>query len=350
MYLNQLILLIRGIKMKYQMLRNNNVVDASSSRAVSLPKFKFKKPADDIDKAIQAFLTGQVGRFGKYVAVPNALIFRNTVTPKNGGDLVVAQNVIALRIDRPDEILFIGNSSILPLVGRTVSFGRESRNSSVTEVQTRLSRYIQMIPFSVFTEAGLNLTNIQILDRGPEKEVTRTETKTVKDKEVKFDVKVHFTGASLFKVDGRTFLFDLDQREIKHKIFNAFLVELTNEVSTVADAYQSLKPQAVVDAEKAGLEVLRQGEWFFIPVAREFTPVKARDNRWDKKQFEPLELRAGNNRPNHAQKYAREDKQNYVTGLVEHQGREHAGLMLKGWYMPVPNTSVQSFTLTGDVD
>lgn len=336
-----------------QTTQDENIFE--SLKPLTLPKFKLSKPQDDIDKGINAFLTGQTGKFGKYVAVKNALVYRTILTSRNGTEQELGQNIIALRIERNGQTLFIGNSSVLPLIGRSVSFGRESLNRSVSEVQTRLSRHIQMIPFSVFVEANLDLTKINILDRGPEKTVTRIETKydAKKREDVKIDVDVHFTGASLFEVQGRLFLFDIDQREIKHKIFNAFLVELTTPSKTIADAYQSLKPQAVIDAEKAGLEVKRQGEWFFIPVKGEFEAVTHRP-QWGNDKGKtvpmPLDLRAGQNRPNKVTMHAIVKGETLVSGRCEHSGREHATLMLKGWFKAVPNTSVQSFTLTGDVD
>lgn len=44
-----------------------------------------------------------------------------------------------------------------------------------------------------------------------------------------------------------------------------FVSQLPKLVKTVEQAFQILKPKAVVQAEKEGLEVKRQGEWFFIP-------------------------------------------------------------------------------------
>ena len=333
---------------------NNETTTTSPVKAIKkMPTFKFKKPVDDIDKAIQCFLRGKTGKFGKYLAVKNALVYRAIKTENHGVAMEVVQDIIALRVDRPhSETIFLGNSSVLPLIGRTVSFGRESNNRSVTEVQTRLSRYIQMIPFSVFFESGLNLMNIEILARGPEKTVIRNEEK-YNDKTRENDiisVEVHFTGASLFKVEDKVFLFDIDQREIKHKIFNAFLVQLKESASSIEQAYENLKPQAVKDAEKQGLDVLRQGEWFFIPVQGEFEAKTRVATNWDKRTFEPLTLRAGRNRPNNVTKHSKVNGVEYVTGVVEHSGREHASLTLKGWYLPVPNTSIESFTLTGDVD
>jgi hypothetical protein len=334
------------------MLLNEINFNETKEMKVKIPVFKFKKPIDDIDKSIQCFLSGKTGKFGKYFAVENALVYRTIITTRHG-DQKLGQNIIALRISRKNEVLFIGNSSILPLIGRNSAWGRESLNSGVSEVQTRLSRYIQMIPFSVFVDAGLDLTKIEILDKGEEKTVIRTEerynSKTMENE--KIDVEVHFTGASLFKVENRTFLFDLDQRELKYKIFNAFLVELNVDVLNIQNAYESLKPNEVKEAEKQGLEVLRQGEWFFIPVQGEFNAVPSIGRRLDGKGFEALELRAGNNRPNYVEKYCLlPDKTHVVTGLVTHSGREHKELNLKGWYKAIPNTSIQSFTLRGDID
>lgn len=331
---------------------NNDTATTSPVSIKKMPTFKFKKPVDDIDKAIQCFLKGETGKFGKYLAVKNALVYRAIKTENHGVNMEVVQDIIALRVDQPySETIFLGNSSVLPLIGRTVSFGREHNNKSVTEVQTRLSRYIQMIPFSVFFESGLNLMNIEILARGPEKTVIRNEEKyNAKTRENDIiPVEVHFTGASLFKVEDKVFLFDIDQHEIKHKIFNAFLVQLKESASSIEQAYENLKPQAVKDAEKQGLEILRQGEWFFIPVQGEFEAKKA-TSQWSKLEFEPLTLRAGRNRPNNVTKHSKVDGVEYVTGIVEHSGHEHASLTLKGWYLPVPNTSIESFTLTGDVD
>jgi hypothetical protein len=46
-----------------------------------------------------------------------------------------------------------------------------------------------------------------------------------------------------------------------------FASVLPHPVASVAEAFNTLKPYAVKEAEKIGLTVLRQGEWFFIKVA-----------------------------------------------------------------------------------
>jgi hypothetical protein len=39
-----------------------------------------------------------------------------------------------------------------------------------------------------------------------------------------------------------------------------------------------------------------------------------------------------------------------VLGTVTHSGREHEPVELKKWCLAVPNTSVKSWTIRGDVD
>jgi hypothetical protein len=306
--------------------------------------FTFDKPKDSADLAMQAFLKGDTkGRFGtNYFIDGNILIYKKIVY----GD--VKANVIAKRIGQD---VYLGNSSILSLVGSHMSFGHHSQNYGVTSIQTRLSQYVPMIPFNVFQEAELDMDKIRIIARGPEetlviKEETKWNDKTGKQ-EYK-DVKRHYTGSSLFEIQDRYFLFDVDRRELRNKIFNAFLVELPCQASSIAQAYELLKPKEVKDAEKKGLKILRQGEWFFIPVKGEFDADKEDSDNRRAGQYKRIELRAGESRPNYASKG--NEKLGLVTGKVEHSGREHAELKLDGWFKPVPNTATKSFTIKGDID
>lgn len=110
-------------------------------------------------------------------------------------------------------------------------------------------------------------------------------------------------------------------------------------------------PSEVKDAIKEGKTVLRQGEWFFIPVEGEFQ-AKTVKNQWSgKEEKQRAELKAGPNRPNYATNMHESVTLGLlVSGKVSHSGREHADLNLNGWYKPVVNTSIRSFTITGDVD
>lgn len=317
-----------------------------------LPLFDLPKGKSDHERAIRSFLTNadDKKRFGRYFVQDNELYYAYFV---DGTNLV--RDSIARRIVQDNRMLFIGNSSTLEgfnrAFGRSRSWGR--RQGAVQEL---LSRLIPMIPFNALEQAGLDLTQYRLIEQGPEE--------TVKEKIVNYDkndrrkeklVDRHFIGAQLFSIGADHYLFDYDRRELKNGILNAFMAKLPNASESIAAAYESLKPVAVVEAEKQGLKVRRQGEWFFIPVKT--APTKGQrifdsknKTRWG--GSESLELRAGNNRPNNASKGFVHDKTNvtYVTGRISHRGREHADLMLKGWHIAVPNTATESFTITGDVD
>lgn len=292
-------------------------------------------------------------------------------------------NEIARKIIVDGKPILLGNSSILPLVGRTVAYGNEKLNRSETAIQREMaSQGFTMIPFSVFTEAKLNLDKYKLIDRGNECDVVVSVEKEGNYnngyKKTRIDETRHFTGASLFEVDGQVYLFDIDQNEIEHKIFNPFLATVNGKPKTIKEAYEMLKPKEVVQAEKKGLKVLRQGEWFFIktkaPKIRKLSDkeklvilgVQRFNNAADmigvkkdeKKANKLLEgipkqgnIQAGTSRPNTVQRLLKQGKTTYASGLVKHTGREHKDLNLgKDWYIVVPNTSIKNFTITGDID
>lgn len=317
----------------------------------------FVKGKTDMHKAINAYLNGQTGRYGKYFALPNALVHRKVMYDNNGHNADLKQDIIAMNLNG----IQVGNSSILPWIDATSTFGNVHTNRSVHEVQTLISQFITMIPFTVFQQAGLDIRQYSVIERGLEENVkvkvdnpkykyTYKSGKYTDNGQPKTILETrHFTGAMLFKIEDKMFLFDIDREEIKHHIFNPFLVQLPKEVKTISDAYIALKPLEVLTAEMNELEVIRQGEWFFIPVKGDFKPDTT-TNRFNNNKTinKRIELRAGNNRPNYAEKGT--EKLMLVSGKVEHSGREHRTIMLKGWYKAVPNTSIESFTITGDID
>lgn len=265
---------------------------------------------------------------------------------------VLQENTIATKIKQSNkETVILGNSSILELVGRRVSFGHEVRNRTETDVQKLLSQKVPMLPFNVFKETGLNLNKINILEKGPKEKIVRKvkkyNSKTQENEWI--DETVHFTGASLFSIQNKYFLFDIDRREVKHKVFNPFLVELPKKVTTIKEAYRSLKPEEVWEAESEFKDVKRQGEWFFIPVDYNGPADASRPEevKWQG-PIRRMILRAGQNRPNYATEGV--ESKMYVKGEITHSGREHADLLLKTWHKAVPNTATKSFTITGDVD
>ena len=330
-------------------------------------KLKTIDQSDEVGKSIHAFLSGNTGKFGKYYAVENALVYRIIQTSNYGEEINTVQNIIAIKIVREGETIFLGNASILPAIGATVSFGNRSLNGTVTDVQERLALLISMVPFSVFTESNLNLMNINILDRGQEETITRTienpnwnwsDDHRCKNNETTYDVPkqideiVHFTGSSLYEVDGEYFLFDIDREEVKHKIFNPFLVGLPKKVDTIKEAYDSLMPSEV----KNSPSFERQGEWFFVPSSIDPTKLDVKvfgnegNTEVNRHSHQTYTLRAGRNRPNYAQMGFTLGECTYVKGTIKHSGREHRDVFLKTWHKVVPNTATKSFTIEGDID
>ena len=323
-------------------------------------------------------------------------------------------NVIAIKT-RQGKLL--GNASILPLVGQTSAWGNTQPNYRQTTIQKLMEKSgrFQMVPFNVMQEANLDMDSFETLEESGAETIERNrenpdyddykanqaeqkgeEYKTPKE----IPEKAHFIGSQLFSVSGTKFLFDIDRVEIKHGIFNPFLVQIPdaeNQIDTIEKAYQSLIPVAVQRAMNEGLDVKRQGEWFFIPT--HFDPTvpppeekkeiitdqervmmkilsrnsygEASDNLrllWGEEVFariqnlnvleregDPYEaktfaLRAGKNRPNRAEFGINRDGVSYVMGDISHTGREHKTINLAGWHTAQPNTAISSFTITGDID
>lgn len=330
------------------MLMQTNLVNLMSEYLVTNPK-------TDYEKAYNDFLIGQKAKHGKYFSLGNALVYRTIMTEDNGTIQKLGENIIARKLNGT----IIGNSSILPLIGRRSSFGRESLNRSVTDIQTLLSKHFTMIPFNVFTESGLDIKSFTVIEKN-ESETVVVEIDNVNYEEnydrnlgeyidngqpKKVDETRHFTGSCLFKVENNIYLFDIDREEIKHKIFNAFLVKIPENVSTVNDAYSALMPNEVKEAIKNKVKVDRQGEWFFIKQNN-----KQINEISDNLVIKPLSLQVNNNRPNRAELGFTIDGVTYVKGTISHSGREHRELQLKGWYRAIPNTATESFTITGDID
>jgi hypothetical protein len=333
--------------------------------AYEIPKAKDTR----LNKILQAYLNTDENklRLGHWFVDGSDLFYR--IATAVGGSVNLKENLVAKKIDQDGKTLIIGNSSVLGLIGRRVSYGHAQENRDETEVQRILSVLIPMIPFSVFDEAGLDLDQFHLIERGNSESLTRlrgtgkykkNEDGTIAQDEdyerieIMEPETVHFTGASLFRVQDKYFLFDIDRIEIENQIFNAFLVELPRACTTITEAYEMLKPDEVKAAEAKGLTVLRQGEFFFIPTDAKFEPTQRELRSYEREENGkthenmPGILQAGDNSPNRSTLFHKES--GHVSGTVTHDGREHAPLKLKGWYRAVPNTSTQSFTLRGDID
>jgi hypothetical protein len=231
--------------------------------------------------------------------------------------------------------------------------------------------------------AKLKLNQTKIIEQGPEQTFTIRKDTYSQNTETR-----HFTGYLLLENAGRKFFMDIDRLEIEHKIFNVFFVEVDKSVKTAMQAYESMKPEIVRDAENAGLKVLRQGEWFFIPTNEKIRmPIKNIYNRILRDNFpyptiQQFNISHGKGRPNSLFKVVIDGIEgSLVCGMVRHLGREHNPLKLGYRYVNpelenntidqfdqgyshagseeiievdlftvVGNTTVSNFTVTGDVD
>ena len=326
----------------------------------------FKK-IEQYSKAIKVFIEGK-GRpckVDEYSISPNLVKQGETIVSFRTTDGKVYLNSQVLQLNEFEKRI-LGHESVVQAEVRKIA--------SVS------------IPLNVLDSAGLQLGETKILEQGPEETLeirkdtysTKTETR-------------HFTGALLLENSGRKFLMDIDREEIKHRIFNAFFVEVKNHVSTIAEAYDSMIPEKVKEAKAKGIKVERQGEFFFLDTGREvkFTSdlIKyAQRDDTDKKEdrdFPHLErgmISMGKGRPNTClilKNHSDFSQGTFVAGTVEHTGREHRPLKLgvkyinsegkeetqdsnyfhkedgeysfKVWEV-IPNETQGNFTIQGDVD
>jgi hypothetical protein len=114
--------------------------------------------------------------------------------------------------------------------------------------------------------AGLDLAKLTILDwRGSEKMVIPPISRKRDWTGDFYVVERHFAGAMVLKIENKYFLFDADREEAKHHGFNPFFTQLPKAAQSVAEAYETLMPDAVKKARDSGLKIVRQGEFFFVP-------------------------------------------------------------------------------------
>jgi len=300
------------------------------------------------------------------------------------------RDVVAQKIDREgNPPIVLGNSSVLKFVGKSVYYGRIKYNHGVSAIQTVMAKTpgIYLVPFSVFSELNLDITQVRVIANGPAENVKRNISNPEKDgsgKIQKFEM-VHFAGAVVFEVGNTQILVDIDRREIEFKNWNAFAVILPRKVTSIADAYDSLMPARVKAAIRSGVDVKRIGEWFLIPCKAPKIPKLSETDKalylcdgmrygreaevvnrllgekWTKKAVArsaklrkslpiPCMLQAGSNTPNDVELGIKVGKDMFVNGKITHRGRQHEPLVLKTWHKAVVNCAHTSYQLTGDLD
>ena len=230
--------------------------------------------------------------WGNFRIEDNKIVYRPTTPLEWNGENnkyeKAKESPFNLIATKTKEGTVLGNASILPLVGRYVSYGNEQLNRNQTKIQSVMenSEDFDLIPFNVFEEADLDIDTYKMIDGSGSETIKRERPNPDYNRHKYQEMKTngipeniikdsHFMGSKLFSVNSTDrekgevkFLFDIDRNEIEHGIFNPFIVQAPENgtpINTVKDAYTALIPKDVKIAMESGKDVKRQGEWFFIP-------------------------------------------------------------------------------------
>ena len=241
-----------------------------------------------------------------------------------------------------------------------------------------------ILPFSVLEEAKIDVSRLELVDveRSQNVDVVRHVKNRETGKLERKVVPVHLLGSAVFKAPyvKETVIPDEKRSEVDHwrtdQVFedngwtrrtlkqevktgylisgldatgtdpwkSYFLSVLPHAVTTVAEAYDALKPQPVLDAEAAGIDVFRQGEYFFVPVEDD-AGYNGQAKKW-----EAIQSRAGRTNNHIAANYVKVRRQQFAKGYVRHADKEHKQLHLKGWHEVFENTAIRSWSTGGKVD
>lgn len=263
-----------------------------------------------------------------------------------------------------------------PLLVRAESMGivmNADKYSSTTSYHQRIGQRVAdvVIPFSVLVNAGI-MRNGEI---GHNLVIALNKLELV-DISTGVYVKRHYINkggermeyderrpdALVFKHGENFYLSSMDG-------WNYFFTQLHREANTVGEAFACLKPDIVQGVE--GEDYLRQGEWFFVPVASTVfsnMPVKMGDKglgkvirrtyAGDREAREPAKFLLPHTRmqPHHyATQYGSIDGCEYqlVRGIVRHSEGDHRMLKLgdgKTWYIAAESNHVMSWGANGKVD
>lgn len=179
----------------------------------------------------------------------------------------------------------------------------------------------------------------------------------------------HWVRDSLISAIGYKLLITRDTNHRQYVIE----LPLLNGSETVADAVECLKPYIVKRHEKFGIKVVRQGEFYFIPVetlkdsdisdiigVETHKEVEYRYNGYDKPKTPQVKTTllfpsVDNQEDTHhrATKHGFYKGFNVVKGTVRHENRDHKMLKLpkNTWCVVAKNMQVSSLTVeTGDAD
>ena len=162
---------------------------------------------------------------------------------------------------------------------------------------------------------------------------------------------VHTLGDSVIRVREHYYISAVDETGVGRGLY--FFTELNTRRApwSLAKAFETLKPEIVRQAERAGIEVRRQGEWFAIP-QEVATHKLTQDVQRGLAVFHRHHVlgRDGHHRLTESVIYEHGPQKGevYARGTMRHTEREHRLLSLpKVWFRIVHATQGQSYSLGG---
>ena len=108
-----------------------------------------------------------------------------------------------------------------------------------------------------------------------------------------------------------------------------FVAQVSKQIDTLQEALESLKPAAVKRAEGKGLQVVRQGDWYFFPAGSR-TRIKV---EW-------IQHDCAMDDDHVAQDAVFLKTVTYVRGTVRHA--QHHTVVLDGWHKAVQNNAIRT--------
>jgi len=106
----------------------------------------------------------------------------------------------------------------------------------------------------------------------------------------------------------------------------AFVAQVPNTIDSLAEALEYLKPVEVKRAEEAGLKVQRQGDWYFVPLARTPRGEVELNQALDDDHIAAISIRT--------------KTVTYVQGAVAHG--QHPPVYLDTWHKAIRNKAIRT--------
>jgi len=234
---------------------------------------------------------------------------------------------------------FVGGVSTISLMrSRRGLFGERLRDEVEIVDNTKDFQASYDPNHNVFRDSGYAYTWEQ-LPQGAEIRYGKIEKNTNK----LVPKEAHMAASAVFKYGEHYALASMDEQQF-------FVSILPRPVDSVSDAFYSLKPEEVEEAESKGMEIYRQGEWFFIPhlIGKE---AREQYNRMES-EFKLVGRNGGNPHVATRGEWLREGVAE-VSGRIRHD--EHRTLQLS-WsndpviFIAMENTALISHSAAGKVD